>query len=90
MRSLGKEFAWHEQIAAELGIDFYFARPYHSWERGTNENTNGLIRQYLPKSEPLTELDEQTEKLIMERLNQRPRKTLGYRTPSSVLHQNLN
>jgi len=45
----GKEFAEHKTIAKTLGIDFYFARPYHSWERGANENTNGLIRQYFPK-----------------------------------------
>lgn len=81
----GKEFADHEQIAKTLGIDFYFAKPYHSWERGTNENTNGLIRQYLPKSEPLSDLTKETEQMIMDRLNHRPRKTLGYRTPTRDL-----
>lgn len=77
----GKEFANHEEISAALGIDFYFAKPYHSWERGTNENTNGLIRQYLPKSATLNDLAEETELMIMDRLNHRPRETLGYRTP---------
>jgi IS30 family transposase len=58
-----------------LEIDFYFAHPYASWERGTNENTNGLIRQYLPKSRDLSTLTAQEELFIMDRLNLRPRKT---------------
>lgn len=86
----GKEFANHESIAEALGIDFYFARPYHSWERGTNENTNGLIRQYLPKDQPLDQIEVARQNLIMDRLNHRPRKVLGYRTPAEVLASNLN
>ncbi len=81
----GNEFAWHELIAKALGADFYFATPYRSWERGTNENTNGLIRQYLPKSAILSDLPAETESLVMDRLNNRPRKVLGFRTPSEWL-----
>jgi len=81
----GKEFAWHELIAEALGVDFYFATPYRSWERGTNENANGLIRQYLPKSAILSDLSAETESLVMDRLNNRPQKVLGFRTPSEWL-----
>lgn len=80
----GREFAAHQTIAAGLNIDFYFAHPYASWERGTNENTNGLIRQYLPKSRDLSTLTTQEELFIMDRLNLRPRKTCpeqGQRVP---------
>jgi len=80
----GREFAGHQAIAAALGIDFYFAHPYASWERGTNENTNGLIRQYLPKNRDLSTLTTQEELFIMDRLNLRPRKCLGVRTPFEV------
>jgi IS30 family transposase len=86
----GKEFAGHETIAEKLGADFYFAKPYHSWERGTNENTNGLIRQYLPKSEPLDTLSPEREDFIMERLNNRPRKVLGYDTPERMMSAALS
>lgn len=80
----GKEFAYHEQIAETLSVDTYFAHPYHSWERGLNENHNGLIRQYLPKGQPL---DKVTTKQVIEiqtRLNNRPRKLLDYKTPEEV------
>jgi len=80
----GKEFAGHEQIAAALGVDCFFAHPYSSWERGTNENTNGLIRQYLPKSRNLNTVPAEEELLIMDKLNLRPRKCLGFRTPYEV------
>ena len=80
----GKEFALHETIADKLGADIYFARPYHSWERGTNENTNGLIRQFLPKSMPFDKLSDETVKAIEDNLNNRPRKVLGFRTPLEV------
>lgn len=86
----GKEFARHEEIAQALEADFFFARPYHSWERGTNENTNGLIRQYLPKKEALDELDEAKAAFIQDRLNNRPRKILAFNTPSGVLKANLS
>ncbi|TAK14298.1 MAG: IS30 family transposase [Anaerolineae bacterium] len=83
----GREFAAHQTIAAGLNIDFYFAHPYASWERGTNENTNGLIRQYLPKSRDLSTLTTQEELFIMDRLNLRPRKCLGFRTPFEVFFE---
>ncbi len=80
----GKEFAGHEEIATALKADFYFAHPYASWERGTNENTNGLIRQYFPKNRDFTTITQQEIDLAMERLNNRPRKRLGFQTPSQV------
>jgi len=80
----GKEMTEHEQIAHELGIKVYFAHPYSSWERGVNENTNGLIRQYFPKSRELTDVTREEVEQAMERLNHRPRKTLGFRTPYEV------
>ena len=80
----GKEFAGHETIAEQLQADFYFAHPYASWERGTNENTNGLIRQYFPKNRDFTTITQQEIDTAMERLNNRPRKRLGYQTPNQV------
>jgi IS30 family transposase len=80
----GKEFAGHEEIANKLKADFYFAHPYSSWERGTNENTNGLIRQYFPKNRDFTTITQQEIDMAMKRLNNRPRKRLGYKTPSQV------
>jgi transposase, IS30 family len=83
----GKEFAKHAKIKAGTNADIYFAHPYSSWERGTNENTNGLIRQYLPKSKRLDNVTEQELAFIMFRLNHRPRKRLGYRTPHEVFFE---
>ncbi len=80
----GREFAKHEDIAQRLQPDFYFAHPYASWERGTNENTNGLIRQYFPKNRDFTTITQQEIDTAMERLNNRPRKRLGYQTPAQV------
>ena len=80
----GSEFSQHEHIAAALGAQFYFAHPYHSWERGLNENTNGLIRQYIPKGQSFAQLSESDILLIQARLNDRPRKSLGYATPNEV------
>lgn len=80
----GKEFAGHEEIAAALGADFYFAHPYASWERGLNENSNGLVRQYFPKGRDFTSITDAEVEQVMERLNHRPRKTLGYQTPNQV------
>ncbi len=85
----GKEFAGHQQISKALGVDFYFAHPYSSWERGTNENTNGLIRQYLPKGTEFKAVNDETCDFIMDRLNNRPRKCLGYRTPKQVFEEFL-
>lgn len=80
----GKEFAGHEKVARALQADFYFAHPYASWERGTNENTNGLIRQYFPKGSDFSAITQQKISLVMKRLNNRPRKRLGYLTPAQV------
>ena len=77
----GKEFAGHEQIANELNLDFYFAHPYHSWERGANENTNGLIRQYFIKGSSFEDITDEQVALVQDKLNNRPRKRLGYLSP---------
>lgn len=77
----GKEFAHHEEIAKETGMDVFFAWPYHSWERGTNENTNGLIRRLHPKKSSFAGIDEAELKRIDIFLNDRPRKCLGWLTP---------
>jgi len=80
----GKEFAFHEKLGAAMGVDVFFAHPYHSWERGLNEHTNGLLRQYFPKKQPLDKLTPRQLAKIVDRLNNRPRKSLGYRTPREV------
>ena len=80
----GKEFAYHEQIAEALTVKTYFAHPYHSWERGLNENHNGLIRQYLPKGRRLDNVTQADIDYIQKRMNQRPRKLLGFKTPEEV------
>jgi transposase, IS30 family len=81
----GKEFARHDKIAAALKADVFFARPYHSWERGTNENTNGLIRRLYPKSESFAAIGEAELRRIDAFLNDRPRKCLGWKTPREVM-----
>ncbi len=80
----GKEFAQHERVSNRLNADFYFAHPYASWERGLNENTNGLLRQYFPKKMPFTHITNWQTRRAMDRLNNRPRKCLGYKTPNEV------
>ena len=77
----GTEFHGYRKIEASTGVVFYFAKPYHSWERGTNENTNGLIRQYLPKRTSMARLTQTMCNMIADKLNDRPRKRLGFRTP---------
>ncbi|CAE6703812.1 IS30 family transposase [Candidatus Nitrotoga fabula] len=79
-----RKFAEHKEINNQLDTDFYFAHPYASWERGTNENTNGLIRQYFPKNRDFTTITQQKMGAAMERLNNQPRKRLGYQTPNQV------
>ncbi len=79
----------HESIAAALDCQCYFAKPYHSWERGLNENTNGLIRQYFPKKQPLGNVSQQKLNYVMDRLNNRPRKILGFKTPNKVYSKKL-
>ena len=81
----GKEFALHESIAEELEAKGYFAHPYHSWERGLNENMNGLIRQYAPKGSCFDSLTQEDAARIMNKLNNRPRKCLGFKTPNEIM-----
>ena len=85
----GKEFAEHKAIAKSLAVDYYFAHPYHSWKRGANENMNGLIRQYLPKGTPFDGLDDNEIKRIRDKLNNRPRKKLGFLTPIEYFFANF-
>ena len=85
----GKEFAAHQDIAHALKAKLFFATPYHAWERGLNENTNGLVRQYLPKGTDLAGYSQEDLDAIALRLNTRPRKTLGYRTPAATLAETV-
>lgn len=80
----GKEFAYHKEVSESLDTDFYFAHPYSSWERGLNEHTNGLIRQYLPKKTDFTQVCKEEIITIQDKLNHRPRKVLNYQTPYEV------
>lgn len=86
----GMEMAFHKNIKKQTGMDIYFAHPYASWERGTNENTNGLIRRFLPKKTDFNNVSEQQLFDIQNSLNNRPRKVLGYKTPNEVLNEKLN
>ncbi len=86
----GKEFADHQRVDLELGSTIYFADPFASWQRGTNENFNGLLRQYIPKDRPLSTVTQEELKMIENKLNHRPRKRLGFRTPHEVFHESLN
>jgi IS30 family transposase len=85
----GHEFKSHEKIAKSLQIDFYFARPYHSWERGSNENLNRLIRQYIPKGTDFSLITNEFIKFVEGKLNNRPRKRFGYLSPNQMLNQNV-
>lgn len=80
----GKKFAYHKKVSEVLSTDFYFAHPYSSWERGLNEHTNGLIRQYLPKKTDFTQVTKEEIITIQDKLNHRPRKILNYSTPYEV------
>ena len=83
----GLEFAHHEHIGKQLKANVYFAHPYHSWERGLCENTNGLIRQYFPKKTSFETITDENVVFVMNRLNNRPRKTLGYKTPNEIFFE---
>ena len=80
----GKEFSCHHWIAEALDTQCYFAKPYHSWERGLNEHTNGLVRQYIPKGSTFEQYDDAFIRQIEDKLNHRPRKVLNYKTPYEV------
>jgi IS30 family transposase len=85
----GKEFANHKIIAKSLESNVYFAKPYCSWQRGLNENTNGLIRQYFPKKTSFTSIDRQQTRFVEDRLNNRPRKSLDFNTPMNLFINNF-
>lgn len=85
----GKEFAEHEAIAGKLRAGFYFAHPYGSWERGLNENINGLIQQYFPIKMDFSSITTKKVKNVMDKLNHRPEKILDSRTPHEVFF-NIN
>lgn len=85
----GKEFAEHERLAAEAVLKVYFADAYCAWQRGTNENTNGLVRQFFPKGTDLAKIPKYRFDKVQQLLNDRPRKRLGYRTPREVLGPRL-
>lgn len=85
----GKEFALHKSISETLEIDFYFANPYHSWERGANENLNGLIRQYIPKKTDFETITVEYITYVENELNNRPRKRFNFESPKSMFNQKV-
>ena len=82
----GKEFAYHREVSEALDAEFYFAHPYSSWERGLNENTNGLLRQYFPKNTDLKKVSQTQVECAIEKLNARPRKGLDFKTPNELIN----
>jgi len=86
----GMEMAEHKKFTNQTKMPVYFAHPYSSWERGTNENTNGLIRRFFPKGTDFKKVSENQLKIVQEKLNNRPRKVLGYRTPKEVFQSELS
>ena len=85
----GKEFAYHETVTAALDAKVYFADPYSSWQRGLNENTNGLLRQYWPKATNFKKISQLEVASVIAELNDRPRKKLNYKTPADLMNQNM-
>jgi len=85
----GKEFALHERLSDKLGMDIYFAHPYASWQRGLNENTNGLLRQYFPKGTDFSRISHRAVARAEKLLNELPRKSLGYKTPAEILAKKI-
>jgi len=82
----GVEFHSYKIIEKKKNIPFYFTQPYHSWEKGTNENTNGLIRQYIPKGSSMEDLSQHQCNAIADKLNNRPRKRHGFKTPKKIFY----
>jgi IS30 family transposase len=85
----GKEFAYHEKMTESLQCDVYFAYPYCSWQRGLNENTNGLLRQYWPKSTDFKKVSQSAVQDVIVDLNDRPRKKLNYKTPAKLMAEHM-
>ena len=85
----GSEFAKHEDISQKLGVDYYFAKPYQSWQRGSNENLNRLIRQYLPKGTDFNYINEDYIKFIQDQINNRPRKRFNFKSPNEMFNQKV-
>jgi IS30 family transposase len=85
----GVEMANHKWLANKTGINIYFAHPYSSWERGTNENTNGLIRRFFPKGTDFNKISLKQLKDAQNNLNNRPRKVLGYKTPNEKMNEEI-
>lgn len=85
----GKEFAAHQKISEALQCNFYFAEPYHSWQRGSNENLNGLIRQYIPKKTKFDELSDEFIQWVEDELNNRPRKRFDFYSPNQIVNQKV-
>jgi transposase, IS30 family len=85
----GREFSQHKKLTVRTGIEVYFAEPYAAWQRGTNENTNGLLRQFFPKGTDFTRISHHEVARVEKLLNERPRRRLGYRTPREVLAPKL-
>jgi len=83
----GKEFAKHAKVSKKLKADFYFAKPYHSWERSLNEHTNGLVRQYFPKGTSFDTISNKDLARVENLLNNRPRKILNFKTPIEAFNQ---
>ena len=83
----GKEFAYHDQITKALDAEVYFAHPYSSWERGLNENTNGLLRQYFPKETDLKKVSQDQVDCAVIKLNTRPRKGLDFKMPKQLMER---
>ena len=85
----GKELSDHARFTVESGVQVFFADPHSPWQRGTNENTNGLLRQYFPKGTDLSRWSDQEIQAVALTLNNRPRKTLGWKTPAEALNEYL-
>lgn len=85
----GKEFSCHEEVAKTLDTEFYFAHPYQSWQRGLNEHTNGLIREYFPKKMPFNEITDEQIVEVQNKLKHRPRKVLGYKTSAEMFFDTI-
>ena len=83
----GREFCQHRQVSEVLGVEIFFAQPYHSWERGSNENVNSLVRRYFPKRTNFDEVSDEGIQAVEDSINMRPRKRLGYKCPAEFIDE---